>query len=318
LAILLGFGLCVGFSAYLLPRWSGVLAAFGLWIGYLVVAEYVFSEHDQWLPVTTPFLQTLSALLVSLIAHYVITRREETFLSDAFRRYVHVSPELSDTRRRVFGTVLFADIERFTAIGEESTPEKVVDLLDEYFETVARTIGAHHGEITQYQGDAVLAVFNVTEADPDHAIHAVLAALEIQDVLREKVFSDGRKLRSRMGINTGWMVAGAVGPPDKVTFTVHGDDVNLAARLEALNKAHGTRILISGATLEHLGDRFNHRQIGELKIRGKRRAITVLEVLGHASSGAPGPEHRTEESSKSQFLKVIHDSLARAIRTLTG
>jgi adenylate cyclase len=144
---------------------------------------------------------------------------------------------------------------------------------------VAAPIEKRGGVINQFQGDAILASFNLPEADPDHAGKAIEAALEIQQVLAGHTFASGIKLRSRVGINSGEVVGGLVGTAERVNYTVHGDDVNLAARLEQLNKEHNTRILVSERTLELAGrERFKCRRIGTVATRG-RQAPTVIYAL---------------------------------------
>jgi adenylate cyclase len=175
-------------------------------------------------------------------------------------------------------TILFTDIAGFTAIAERMAPEAVVSLLNEYFSAVTKPIERHGGTITQYQGDAILAVFNVPSDDPNHASHAVRAALEIQDILRGRVFSSGIHLSTRIGINTGRVVAGSVGSEDRVNYTVHGDDVNLAARLEGLNKKYGTSVLVSERTARLIGNEYHPQRVGEVSIRGKKTTVTVFKL----------------------------------------
>lgn len=226
-----------------------------------------------------------------------ITQRDEIGeLADAFNRMTrgiaafqrYVPTELvrtliakgieSKPQARV-ATILFTDIEGFTRIGEELSPDRLVKLLNEYFSVITKPIEKHNGVITQFQGDAILAVFNVPTDDPDHAANAVRAALEIQELLADRVFSEGIKLTTRIGINTGNVVAGSVGSEDRVNYTVHGDAVNLAARLEALNKEYGTRVILSGSTAELVGGRFACERMGEIVVRGKQTSVTVFRLV---------------------------------------
>lgn len=175
-------------------------------------------------------------------------------------------------------TILFTDIEDFTSLVEQLPPERTVTLLNEYFSAVTRPIEKYGGVITQFQGDAILAVFNVPTADPDHAANAVRAALEIHQIVNARTFAGNIIVRNRVGINTGEVVAGSVGSENRVNYTVHGDAVNLAARLEVLNKAHGTRVLISEASVSLIGDEFPREKIGSIEIRGKRETVTVYKL----------------------------------------
>ncbi|MDH3453143.1 MAG: adenylate/guanylate cyclase domain-containing protein [Gammaproteobacteria bacterium] len=176
-------------------------------------------------------------------------------------------------------TILFIDIEGFTTLSEQLTPEQLIGTLNEYFAVVSAPLQAHGGAINQFQGDAILATFNVPTEHPQHASNAVHAALEIQRELRRHTFGDGMELRARIGINTGTVVGGMVGTPDRLAYTVHGDDVNLAARLETLNKEYGTYILLSASTAALATDLAGEfRELGEVRVRGKRGVTRIYTV----------------------------------------
>jgi hypothetical protein len=115
---------------------------------------------------------------------------------------------------------------------------------------VAEPLGRHDGVINQFQGDAILATFNAPRLNDDHAANAIRAALEIEAMLGSRTFGDGLVLRARIGINTGVVIHGLIGTPDRLGYTVIGDEVNIAARLEALNKQYGTLIIVSEQTRE--------------------------------------------------------------------
>ena len=173
-------------------------------------------------------------------------------------------------------TVLFCDIEKFTAISEKIKPQEIVELLNAYFSDMVEIIERHGGIITQFQGDAILAVFNVPVADDDHAAEAIQAAREMQAKLAESSYA-GVQLKNRIGINTGHLVAGNVGAEKRMNYTVHGDAVNTAARLEQLNKEYGTRILISEETHQAAGDG-GLAFVDEASLRGKDDRVRVYTV----------------------------------------
>ena len=179
-------------------------------------------------------------------------------------------------------TVLFSDLEGFTTLTETLGADGIVELLNEYFEVMVEILERHRGVVTQFQGDAILATFNVPVPDPDHAANALRAALEMQSAVRSREFA-GRRVGSRIGINTGRLVAGAVGAKGRLSYTVHGDAVNLAARLEALNKELGTRILVSGVTAARV-EGFDLEPKGEVDVRGQSGRVAV-HALGGASEG---------------------------------
>lgn len=176
-------------------------------------------------------------------------------------------------------SILFVDIEGFTSMGERMAPERLIASLNEYFALVVAPIENSGGTVTQFQGDAILASFNLPATDPDHASRAVEAGVGILSALENHQFSDGQQYRVRIGISTGSVTGGLVGVTDRVSYTVHGDAVNLAARLEQLNKTMGTRILIAAATQAQLRDfGWNIQPVDTVDIRGRMEAEPVYTV----------------------------------------
>jgi class 3 adenylate cyclase len=170
-------------------------------------------------------------------------------------------------------TVLISDIEGFATLTDALGARRTIEFLNAYFEAVVGIIERYRGVITQFQGDAVLAVFNVPIADRDHGANALRAALEIVRAAQTQSFAGVRAL-SRVGISTGRVVAGAVGAAGRLTYTVHGNAVNLAARLEQLNKEYGTRILLSDKTAERCPG-FALRKVADAQIRGYAEPVAL-------------------------------------------
>jgi class 3 adenylate cyclase len=173
-------------------------------------------------------------------------------------------------------TVLFADIAGFTGMTERAGAARTVEILNAYFDEVTRIIGAHNGIVTQFQGDAVLATFNVPVEDAGHARNAFEAARAILACVAEREFA-GERIRVRIGINTGSLVAGNVGGGGRQSYTVHGDAVNLAARLEALCKEHGTSLLLSATTAKALPEA-KLVAVGDIAVRGLADPVTVFSI----------------------------------------
>jgi len=178
-------------------------------------------------------------------------------------------------------TILFCDIEAFTQLTETLGPVKIVEVLNAFFSRMVEILEHYGGVATQFQGDAILATFNVPVADEDHADKAVRAALDMLTSVSGNEFA-GERLNIRIGINTGTVVAGAIGARGRLNYTVHGDAVNLAARLEAMNKRFGTRLLISQATASKLRD-IELETIGETKVRGHSGSITLYTSVGKSA-----------------------------------
>jgi len=175
-------------------------------------------------------------------------------------------------------TILYTDIEDFTRISESMQPEHVVDMLNEYFEAVIEPITAHGGVVNQFQGDAMLVTFNVPLANQAHADNALQAAAEIQQILETRKFA-GVNLSTRIGINSGRVFAGNVGSGERINYTVHGNAVNLAARLERLNKEYDSKVLISHDTVQLLSKNYPVEAIGQVAIRGKSSLTQIYRLL---------------------------------------
>jgi class 3 adenylate cyclase len=173
-------------------------------------------------------------------------------------------------------TVLVADIEDFTRITDSVGPRGAVEFLNAYFEVVDEIVRRYRGVITQFQGDAVLAVFNLPIPDPDHGANALRAAIELVRAADERDFA-GVRVRNRVGLYTGRVVAGAVGSTGRMSYTVHGNAVNLAARIEALNKEYGTRILVAEKTAERCPG-FPLVKVADAEIRGYGEAVPVYTL----------------------------------------
>jgi len=177
-------------------------------------------------------------------------------------------------------TILFCDIESFTQLTEALGPAKIVDVLNSYFSDMVEILERHGGVVTQFQGDAILATFNVPVADAEHVGKAINAAAQMLSSVASNEY-EGEKLRIRIGINTGTVVAGAIGAKGRHNYTVHGDAVNLAARLEALNKDYGSRLLISESSASRVPE-IELTQIGETAVRGQTRSTKLFTLAALA------------------------------------
>jgi class 3 adenylate cyclase len=170
-------------------------------------------------------------------------------------------------------TVLVCDIEEFAALTDSLGAHRTIDFLNAYFEVAVEIVERYQGVVTQFQGDAILAVFNVPIAARDHGANALRAALEMVHAADSQTFA-GVRARNRVGLSTGRVVAGAVGSAGRLTYTVHGNAVNLAARLEQMNKQYGTRILLTDKTAERCPG-FALRKIADAEIRGYGEPVAL-------------------------------------------
>jgi adenylate cyclase len=225
----------------------------------------------------------------STLARQLEAERDRATLSGIFGRFVPQAivnamiagrGALAPVEREA--TVLFADIAGFTEMTERAGAARTVEILNAFFDEVTRIIGAHNGIVTQFQGDAVLATFNVPVEDAGHARNAFAAACGILECVAEREFA-GERIRVRIGINTGSLVAGNVGGGGRQSYTVHGDTVNLAARLEALCKEHGTSLLLSASTAKALPEA-KLIAVGDIAVRGLAERVSVFSIRQGAAS----------------------------------
>ncbi|MEM7408334.1 MAG: adenylate/guanylate cyclase domain-containing protein [Pseudomonadota bacterium] len=296
-----------------LMLWAGVAGSIG-WVGafYYVLgnADRALQWSDvpagatpeqflavvldpHFLPFGTRLQESMLLIIIAALLTLVMSRARRTVyahleaeaerrnVSDLFGRHVPRSVaelmieargELAPTERQA--TVLFADVAGFTNLTERLGPTGITNVLNAYFDDAANIIGAEGGIITQFQGDAILAVFNLPASDPDHAG----AALRAGTRMLEKVASsryDGETIGIRVGINTGNVVAGNVGGGGRENYTVHGDAVNAAARLEAMNKDLGTTLLVSKSTAD-LVPHAGLERVGSVDVRGQSDQTVVF------------------------------------------
>ena len=214
--------------------------------------------------------------------------REREQIRETFGRYVDESVAATILRRQGEGavrgetgeaTILFTDIAGFTTIAEYLAPHELVAALNDYLETVLAPIRAHGGVVNTFIGDGLFASFNMPLACEDHAAAAVRAAIDIQRAVGSRTFGDqGVALDTRIGISTGPVVGGSVGAGQRLSYTLLGDTVNLAARLEELNKQYGTRILVSQSTREACGDGCVFQPLGSVVVRGRSDAVAIFSI----------------------------------------
>jgi len=211
----------------------------------------------------------------------------------SFGRYVPrelVQDLLQSGREAVLGgeklvlTTLFSDIAGFTTLSESMEPSLLVSLLGEYFGRMSDTVRDHGGTVDKYIGDAIMAFWNAPRPTADHALAACRCALAMRDRLRamqEEWARQGRPLiTARIGINTGEAVVGNIGSPERMNYTAMGDAVNLASRLEGLNKSYGTGILIGESTAGLVSNQMVLRPVDYVAVKGRATAVLVHELLG--------------------------------------
>lgn len=193
--------------------------------------------------------------------------------------------ELGGTKKDV--TIFFSDIRDFTKFSEGHTPEEVVEMLNEYFEIMVGICTRNHGVVDKFVGDAMMAVWgapNTTGDDPYYAVKACIEMREALEKLNELRVGRGQPpIKMGIGLNSGPAISGTIGSSERMEYTVIGDSVNTAARIEASTKSFGTDLLISGSTLEAIGDRFICEKAGEAEVKGKAEPLKMFKVKGYVN-----------------------------------
>ncbi|MFM7096546.1 MAG: adenylate/guanylate cyclase domain-containing protein [Gemmataceae bacterium] len=193
-------------------------------------------------------------------------------------------------------TIIFTDIEDFTHFAEQLTPNELVSQLNQYFACFSSIVDANNGTVDKYIGDAVMAYWNAPHECHDHAYLACVTAIRGMQKLEELQKSwanQGRPIfKARIGINTGNAIVGNIGTEDHLNYTVIGDNINLASRLEGLNKNYGTRILFTEATLSEVKDRVVYRPVDLVAVKGKNTRVMVHELIGLKGEVNPEAEQQ--------------------------
>jgi adenylate cyclase len=197
-------------------------------------------------------------------------------------------------------TILFSDLENFSTRAEQSTPDDLLDQMSVYFEQVSRAISDEHGTVDKFIGDGVMAFWGAPLALPDHVLRACAGALRAARRM-EKVNAqwggEGRPtLRLRIGLNTADVLVGNVGSSERFSYTVMGDGVNVAARLEGINKIFGTTICVSDSVFDAAASEILARPLRRVQVKGRKQDFMIYELLGFANSNDPelevGPDTR--------------------------
>lgn len=320
----------VGLRAH--PGATAVLAV-SLAAGVWALSYALFAYSKIWLAPLFPSVAILAAYGVSMLVNYVASRKRALQMRMMFSQYVPQEvvarlverPDLLKLGGEVRElTLMFTDLANFTAMSERLTAQATVEVLTEYFNTMTPIIHRHGGTVDKFIGDAVMAFWGAPLDDPLHAQHAVRAAIDMQvamDGLAQRLSARGLPaIAMRIGVHTGRVVVGNIGSHSRFSYTVIGDAVNLAARLEGANKAFGTAILLSDATASLLPPEMGLRHLDTVVVKGKSEAVNVYTpcsdpALSALSAAAVKSFYLQQwETCESEFSKILllkpHDSAA--------
>lgn len=256
----------------------------------LLLFQYYTAAYGYRVSFTVPFFAAVLSLLLGMTAQYYLEGRQHQFIRQAFRHYVSPSlieeivknPEalnLGGERREL--SIFFSDIAGFTSISEKLEPARLVSLMNSFLSEMTEIIQRHNGTVDKYIGDAVVAFWNAPVPVADHAYLAVTAGLRCQEKLAELADQYQRDygvaVKMRIGINTAFVTVGNFGSRERFSYTVIGDGVNLASRLEGSNKYFSTNLLVTAGTNNALQGRIPTRKVAAIKVVGKEEVVEVFE-----------------------------------------
>lgn len=298
----------------------------------LVVAGVIAYDFGLILNVVYPAIAVSLAFIGVYLLRFTREQKQRRFIEGAFGHYVSRSVveqiiknpgllKLGGAKREI--TTFFSDIAGFTTLSEKMEPEALVTFLNEYLQAMTTIILENDGTLDKYEGDAIMAFWGAPLDDPAHATKACRAALACQHKLaelREKWAREGKPaIHVRIGLNTGDAVVGNMGSGDRFDYTAMGDNVNLASRLEGINKQYGTEILASRSTHLAAKNDFHWRDLDAIRVKGKKEPVVIYELLQDYKitrlqdyqTALELYRNRKFDEAKTRFLSLKDDAAAR-------
>ncbi|MEW5821257.1 MAG: adenylate/guanylate cyclase domain-containing protein [Cyanobacteriota bacterium] len=265
--------------------------------GYITFAFYMFVSKLLIIDLAFPSIQLILTAMTCWAFLYFTENKTRIYVYNSFKKYV--SPEVAkiasqnitelSVKRKTI-TLLFSDVADFTTISENTNPDTLSTMLNKYFSAMGRIIFKHQGTLDKYIGDAVMAFWGAPLNIEDAEFKACIAALEMLEETEKlnKEFKQNNfpEFKLRIGLNTSEAMVGNLGG-DLFNYTAIGDGVNLASRLEGVNKQFGTSIIISQFTYEKVKDKFTCRELGAIKVKGKSESIKVFELINKKDQQKP-------------------------------
>ncbi len=273
-------------------RWAG-LGFIGVELSLLGTAHFMFQSAGLWLPIVPAALVFMGQFVAGAALQKVYEQRKNALVTSLFGKYVSpavaadiLAQDLEDAlagqRREV--SILFSDLRGFTSLSERLGAHRTGRLLNIYFDAMLPLVFAHEGTLDKLMGDAVMAFFGAPAEVAEHPVRAAETALSMLaalDALKKGGEPDTEALEIGIGINTGEVTVGNLGSAAFMDYTIIGDAVNLASRLEGLNKIYKTQAIASQDTVRRLGQRFVVRELDRVQVKGKTGAVTIYELIGY-------------------------------------
>lgn len=314
LAVLVSFGMVIGMLAYFLPAMIGVPLAIALAVGYAATAQWLFNTGEHWMPLATPLLaQFPLALFLGLMGQYLLERRRGQRISKALSYYVPeaVARDLTNNQSKpdafnkvVYGTCFATDMSGFSTISEQLPPDQLAVFLNDYFDTLAKSLKRHQVDVTEFRADAIMCAWTADSPNVDVRRKAVLAALGAAEAIG--AFRQRHTLLKaalRVGLEAGHFYIGHAGGGGHFVFSIVGDTANTASRIESLNKHTGTQILATQEVVEGL-DGLLLRPVGDFVFVGKTEAIPIVEIMASAAEVTDRQKQLAERFAEA--LAIFH------------
>ncbi|MDY6824740.1 MAG: adenylate/guanylate cyclase domain-containing protein [Thermodesulfobacteriota bacterium] len=293
LIIIFAGGLLLAFALSRTRAVAGGVFMLLIFGGYIWLCYYFFSQMGWILNMVYP-LSVFICIYVAVTSYkYLSEEGQKKFIREAFSKYLApqvVNQLIESPQKLILGgerreiTAFFSDVQGFTSISEKLSPEALVELLNEFLTEVTDIILQHQGAVDKFEGDAVIAFFGAPNDLDNHAEAACLACVGIQErmkALREKWKAEGKpELKVRIGLHSGPAVVGNMGSRNRMDYTMMGDTVNTAARLEGVNKIYGTYTLIGDPTYQASAGNIAARELDAVKVVGKAAPVPIYEILG--------------------------------------
>ncbi|HQE96167.1 MAG TPA: adenylate/guanylate cyclase domain-containing protein, partial [Candidatus Marinimicrobia bacterium] len=257
----------------------------------LIMSVVIFQRWKMFMPVVTTEIAFVLSITVVLLVNYLTEGREKKMIKKVFNRYLHPTvvevltkhPERFEMGgKEIVATVMFSDLQNFTGIAELFTPPEIVGFLNQYFTKVEQIIFKNDGMLDKYTGDGIMAIFGAPIPTNEHARMACNAALDFKNLSTFTIEVKNRTipLITRLGINSGNFVVGNIGSANRMDYTAIGDTVNLAARLEGVNKIYGTQNIISETTYSLVKENFICRELDLIRVKGREEPLAIYNIIG--------------------------------------
>ena len=294
MSLLAGVGVTLSRKA-----WQSLLV-FAVLLPVPVAAGYLGYALGCWWPIMAGEVGVALALVGAVVVNYATEGRQKAFIKSAFKHYLGpdvIEQIIADPAKLQLGgekralTIFFSDIEKFSGFSERLDPPTLTALLNDYLTAMGAIIQEEGGYLDKFIGDAIVAFWNAPLGQDDHAVRACRAAIRCQRRLAELrpefQTRTGAVVKCRIGINTGDVVVGNMGSRERFNYTILGDAANLASRLEGANKAFGTYLMVSETTWQQSGGGFVGRELGRLRVVGRKTPVKVYELAGLPGDARP-------------------------------